>query len=82
MNGFVNIFVALLLFLSLSRLGSIHLRRLLFLTAQSAVRAGFILKRILDVSQNTENPSKYLSGRIAPVIVHRRPHPFVVLLGR
>ena len=66
-----------LFFISLSRPGSIRLRGLLFLPGQSAVRAGFILKRMLDVSQSTENPSKYRCGRIAPVFVHRRPHPFV-----
>ena len=34
--------------------GLVRLRGLLFLPGQSAVRAGFILKRMLDVSQSTE----------------------------
>ena len=54
MNGFANRFIAFLFFISLSRPGSIRLRGLLFLPGQSAVRAGFILKRMLDVSQSTE----------------------------
>ena len=80
--GFANRFIAFLFFISLSRPGSIRLRGLLFVPGQSAVRAGFILKRMLDVSQSTENPSKYRCGRIAPVFVHRRPHPFVGVLCR